>query len=416
MAILSRGSGAILQFLISIIIGRVLGAANLGLFVIYLSVIQIAAALGSSGQPLFQLRYTAKSLSNRDSLEGWRSWRAALSSTFLSSMSLCCFLFLIAKISSNSTSPIVAVLEYSAWSFPALAIIRLAAETIKGLKKANLGLALQFTFPQLLMASALLFLYFFNVVELWENNNISSIDSIIKIYGGLLIIVAIVGIVIVERGFFFITNKEHITLWQGISPIRLNFLGIELISQANARLPIIILPIFAAPNKIGQFAVATQIISISALILVSIASFYSPRFVNAFSRRDKQKLAVLLKQTRLLSIISFTPFMLLVVIFGRQILAVFGNEFGEAWAILLILTTAQAVNAVTGLVSFFNYMTNQEAFEMRIGIISLLIFFVSSFALGPILKTFGIAIAVAIAIITKNIGALIRARKTLREL
>jgi O-antigen/teichoic acid export membrane protein len=96
---------------------------------------------------------------------------------------------------------------------------------------------------------------------------------------------------------------------------------------------------------------------------------------------------------------------------GKWILSIWGEEFEEAYWILIILGFGQLVNLSTGAVGIILTMTGHEKTQRNISLCFLAVFLFLSFTLIPIYGALGASIATATTILGINIIKLIYVKK-----
>jgi O-antigen/teichoic acid export membrane protein len=94
---------------------------------------------------------------------------------------------------------------------------------------------------------------------------------------------------------------------------------------------------------------------------------------------------------------------LLLAFFGRSILAlVFGTYYGQAWAVLVILSVGQVVNALSGSCALTLMMTGQQKALMVIALASAAFQAGLGIGLSKVLGLAGVALAVAGVLVLQN--------------
>ena len=97
------------------------------------------------------------------------------------------------------------------------------------------------------------------------------------------------------------------------------------------------------------------------------------------------------------------PMALAFIVFGREILSLFGSEFQAGYQALVILTAGQIVNAMTGPVGFLLTMTGNQGAATRVEIASAALQVVLVITLLPIWGIEGAALGIAVATVVRNL-------------
>jgi len=109
--------------------------------------------------------------------------------------------------------------------------------------------------------------------------------------------------------------------------------------------------IYSAAKRIGSFA-ASGLIIVNVILAPMISQFHVSGEI------DEMKRVMRLAAT-FAFIIAF-PIVMVILLFGDSVMALFGASFSKGYTSLLILTTGQLINALTGAVGFFMTMTGNE--------------------------------------------------------
>ncbi|GAB4300382.1 MAG: flippase [Oscillatoriaceae cyanobacterium] len=113
-------------------------------------------------------------------------------------------------------------------------------------------------------------------------------------------------------------------------------------------------------QEVGIYKAATKVASLVNIILIAVNTVAAPIFSSLYAegkREDLQKMAGVVVHW------IFWPSLvinLILIIFGKQILSVFGSEFNAAYLEMVILAIGQLVNAGTGSVGFLLNMTGHQ--------------------------------------------------------
>jgi O-antigen/teichoic acid export membrane protein len=183
-----------------------------------------------------------------------------------------------------------------------------------------------------------------------------------------------------------------------------------------AGVPYLLLPGVASRHDVGVYGAADRLTSVAVLIVVAVNSIYAPRFAAANHNGQGKVLRRLLAASQAYGTASYVPLLGLFVVGGQWTLRLFGGDFAAGTQVLTILAFAQLVNAGTGGVAYFNYMTGGEGFEVWWSIAALALLLAGSAVMGESYGALGVATAVAVVTSVKNGGSYWRARIRIRAL
>ncbi|MDC0956436.1 flippase [Flavobacteriaceae bacterium] len=176
---------------------------------------------------------------------------------------------------------------------------------------------------------------------------------------------------------------------------------------------ILMLSYFKTPKDIGIYSSALKLASIALIALASVNSIASPKFVEFYSKKDFQGLKdVVQKSTKIMFMVS-APFLIILILFSKSILSIFGPEFVSGSLVLILLCLARFINSISGSVGYIMQMTdNQLKYQTIIGI-AFLINLILNFILVPKFGINGAAMSSAIAMIFWNVSLVIIIKKRL---
>ena len=412
-------SGGLQYLLIAVVLGRTIGASGVGIFLLYLSWLQITATFGAFGYPTLSLRAIATALERNDHFEAYRYWKRSLGVPFFGT-------FIIAILAFAWRNPIAGlifrdlelgwlVVAITASAVP-MAMLLIATSVLKGQGKPVLGLFLQFgAAPLLLLLGLVTHLFFFE--------GPISTGGLIVGFSIALFSVAVMAVGLADYALRVIrreakSSKHYpvVSSELGTNAVAARFWLIDLSNQANLRVPIILVSFFASPEEVGYFGVSYQLVAQVGILFTALQSVYSPIFVRDFARRKATLLRRHFLQTRIYAVALYLPIFLVFIGAGKFFLRLSGPDFTQAFPLVVILAVGQLIKSSMGLGEFFNLMTNAERFEISASFITLVLTLTLGIFLGGRSETIGIAIAVSITLAFKNLISVVRANRTIRRL
>lgn len=174
---------------------------------------------------------------------------------------------------------------------------------------------------------------------------------------------------------------------------------------------IIILGFFTDAKDVGIYVVAARIALLTSLLLHITNSALSPKIAALYAENNIKSLEEMIKRITT-GLFFIGLFVFLVFIFsGNWILSIWGEEFVEAYWILIILGFGQLVNLSTGALGIILIMTGHEKTQRNISICFMMIFLILSFTIIPIYGALGASIASATTVLGINITKLIYVKK-----
>jgi len=167
-------------------------------------------------------------------------------------------------------------------------------------------------------------------------------------------------------------------------------------------------------GEVGAFRVASQVVTLIAIMMTTIESLVNPQFAGDFRvkdiggawRRHRRTTAIML-------LVSSIPVAVCLII-PAQILGLFGPEFVVAKNALFILALGQFVNVLTGPIGGVMVMSGYEGLSLLLSVVGLIVALVVSLALTPVFGLIGAACAISGAMVTRNLAAFAILRYRLR--
>lgn len=189
-------------------------------------------------------------------------------------------------------------------------------------------------------------------------------------------------------------------LWLGVAAPLLLLVGLNLVSS---RFDVILLGMLAPIEQVGIYSAASRVADVVVFGLVSSNAVVAPLIarLHATGRHDElqRMVALAAKGICLLTL----PLALLLLLFGRPILGLFGSGFEAGYPVLVILICGQLVNALAGPVGYLMTMTGHQTEAARIVGISAIINVALNGLLIPLIGMLGAAIATAVSTATWNL-------------
>ncbi len=180
--------------------------------------------------------------------------------------------------------------------------------------------------------------------------------------------------------------------------VTLPLMLMNLLNLLVERTDILFIGTLLGPERAGVYAPAARIATLIAVALIAVNAWAAPMIADLFARERRDELQRLVRRAAQIVFALTLPVTGVVVVWGREILALFGPEFTEAYASLVILVMGQLVNALTGPVVLLLTMTGQQDTAARI----LAVVTVGSLALNAVLvPAFGIEGAAVAASVTR---------------
>lgn len=173
------------------------------------------------------------------------------------------------------------------------------------------------------------------------------------------------------------------------------------------------LGIYETEQNIGIYNVALKLATLTSFILQAINSILAPKLADSFRKEEKNQFSKLIRFSTRLNFLTTLGIVILIVVFHKWILALFGSEFVTGSLILLVLCAGQLVNSFSGSVGVILQMTGHQKTYQNIVLVSLLLNIILNFALIPGYGNLGAAIATASSMACLNVIAVLYLKRKL---
>lgn len=371
------------------------GPDGAGLFFLSVSIITVASVIARMGFDNAVLRFSAESAAKKD-------W-GALIGLFKKSTTLCLATSLMLMLMVFTGAPwmagmifkkplLVEPLRWMTPTIPAISIIFLHTELLKGLKKIKLSQIIQGT-----CLPATTFIICLCLGNKWE------LPGIAAGYAGSAVIMA--GLVTYAILRTFQDRFSYKGVFSSRKLFRTGFplYNIALMNLIMTWSATIILGIQGQTSEIGIFQVANRTAILIGFFLTSINTIAAPKFASLYVKGEMQALSKAARQSSALMLLAVTPLLALMILFPSSILRLFGPDFGDGALLLRLLSIGQLINVATGSVGYLLMMTGHERLlHLNITIASIINLWLC-FWLIPQMGALGAAIATAVPIALVNL-------------
>ena len=171
--------------------------------------------------------------------------------------------------------------------------------------------------------------------------------------------------------------------------------GVSLLEFVLSQTDKVLLGVFLNVREVGIYAIAATMVAYVAIILQSVNQIFAPTIADLHARGERALLGRLF-QTLTKWVLGLTlPLALVLMIDARPLMLLFGPAFGAGWAVLIVGTLGQLINAGVGSVGYLLFMSGNQARLIRVQVIMAVFVLVSMLVLVRPFGMIGAAIAAA---------------------
>ena len=183
----------------------------------------------------------------------------------------------------------------------------------------------------------------------------------------------------------------------------MSFFVVDLLYNFNARISIFLLGIFHSEESIGIFNIALRVSEIISFSLVIINFVLSPAIAKLYANGKKEKLQIMITKSARGTLFVGLLLTAIILLFGKNILELFGTRFIAGQPALIVLGIGQLINILCGSVGLLLLMTGNQRFSIYSLAVGTTINLILNFILVPKYGIMGSAIASSASLITWNV-------------
>ena len=401
--------GMAFGYLAMLFITNVYGASEWGLYSLCITVLSIAVLLPKFGfdnsivRIIAELKLYGSKNEIRSVLQKSVFISIIVASLVIVIMNLFSEFIVYKLLNKPELLPYISILSFAV--IP-LALITILSAYFQALKKTVLFILYQTALINMFFLILLLCNYFFKI-EL----------AVFEVY-----VIAVILTLISAILFYFSVSKKKLTaLEKGHKTYNLkgiiNLSTPMLLSSSFALFmgwsDIIMLSIYKTTADIGIYDSALRLATISGITLIAINAVVTPKFVEFYAKKDLLGLKNVVQESTRLIFFTATPILLVLVVFSKDILSWFGDEFAIGYMALIYLCISRFINAVSGSVGYIMQMTDNQRTYQNVIIIAFVINVVLNIILIPKYSYTGAALASSIAMIFWNLTLVVIIKKRL---
>jgi O-antigen/teichoic acid export membrane protein len=405
--LVGSGSNIVGRLIFNLLVARLLGASQLGVYFLALTVANIVAVVSVGGFDLTLVRSLAQQRADGD----WGLFRgtlrfAARAVTALGLAGTAILLIAAPWISRvffhkpEVATPLRIVALYI--PFYALEMILLAAtQSFKQMKyKAYIESMLN---PALRIVMVIL----------------------IGVLGGGLkwLLVSYVGTVALCAVLAYFALRQCITVdlaaykpaadSRGLLAYTSPLFGVTIVTFLIFYMDTLVLAHFRSSAEVGLYSVCIRLIVITGFGLPVVSQIFAPMISELHQRGEVAEMGAYFKTVTVWAVEFFVPLMLLFVVAPAPILGLFGKEFRVAASCLLILGVGQLVNILTGPVGLILNMSGWTRLQFWNSTSVLILQIVVAFLLVPRYGYMGAAVANTSAVVVVNAARVVQLQRRL---
>jgi len=395
--------GALLAFALSLILTRTLGAEGSGVYFLAFTIITIVSSFSRAGIDNALLRFASICWEKRDF--------TSLSHLARISYAVVLAFGIVVAIALNLGSPWLAEhlfgkpalavpLAIMSFGVVALSMAMAAVQLLKGTRRVKDSQLLEAVLTPGFTILALWYL-----VTAWGVNG-AAWAFLLGAWG-----TAVLGVAMTQSLWTPGAAREPEIGFRKLMQTSIPLLGATSVNVLTNFAAPLFLGRFAELSDVAIYATASRAAFLTTIVLASVSTIAAPKFSALYSQGKMGQLEKWVRKVNLVLTVIALPTLLGYVLFAEEIMSLFGPEFTNGAAVLIILAAGQFVSLSAGSIGQLLMMTGHESASFRIMLGVAILNFVLNLALVPAFGVIGAAIATSATIIAKNVVAVVVAQR-----
>jgi len=191
--------------------------------------------------------------------------------------------------------------------------------------------------------------------------------------------------------------------------------GLAALAQITIqRIDIVLVAILRGPAEAAIYTAATRFLVAGQFANVAIMTAAQPRFTEMFAQGDRPAANRVYQATTAWLILLTWPLYLLAVVFGPEVLTVFGHSYRQGASVMVILGLTMLLQTACGQVDMVLVTAGRSSWSLINGLLAVVVNVGLDVALIPRYGITGAAIGWSAAIVVANLIPLAQLARTVR--
>ena len=176
---------------------------------------------------------------------------------------------------------------------------------------------------------------------------------------------------------------------------------------------ILLLGMYLQSDQVGVYNVATRVVLLASFVMLPINASFAPRIADLYQRGKTDTLRRTYAFATTWMVRLSLPGFLILIIFPREVLSIFGPGFAAAAAVTIVLALGKAIDVATGPCAMMLNMSGRPALNMADNVTALVLNIGLNLWLIPRYGILGSAIAWALALGLVNLARVVQVWMTM---
>jgi len=366
------------RYITNIVLTRVLGAELFGIFILGRTVVMVVSMISSLGMGYGVVRQIAFYAAQKDEDNAQQAIRIALVIPGIVSVITALLLFLgkdYVALSFFKKPALVFPLKILIFSIPIIAIAQILMEVLRGFKRITPRVAVEYF---LLPLSNLFFIVGFYLLGYRLEGAISAFM--------LSNFIALVILMIINRPWIkknlpgpFIKKEALLNLFKFSLPLTF----VSIFNELKLRLDILLLGFLSTASNTSIYFIALRLASFIYLPSQASHMIFAPMVSGFYGRGEIDKIEYNYKNLTKMMFIGSMFLMGFIVIFSRELLAIFGAEFEKGMLVVILICLGQLIKTMVGNAGPILVMVGKPVLNLLIMTVTVILLAALNFLLIP---------------------------------
>ncbi len=395
MSSFGQGVGRLLGYATQVALARMFGPAQLGLYVLGLTILKLANILSMFGMDNSVVRYVARYQAEGDAARVRGTVLLVLGATFGIGVALSVVMFAGAGFLAERVfdkPSLESVFRVFALALPFFTLMSTALYATQGFQNVKYTAYVQ-EVARPLIGLVLTVVFYLLGVEILG----AVVAYVLSMVAGAAFALYYLRRLL-PTGRRLETRVEAGEVMSSAGPMMVS----RVTNYASAWGMIWVLGVFVSAREVGIYNAASRTAALSGLVLLAFSGIFSPIISNLYGNNSLEHLDRLYKDVSRWSFTGSLAIFVPTVLLSRDILAVFGREFVAGWPVMAVIAVGYLFGSSVGLTGRMLAMTGHERRMMWSRVAATAASLAGGAVLAPFYGALGAAVAAAAGLILVN--------------
>jgi O-antigen/teichoic acid export membrane protein len=406
VAAVVKASSALIAFFMTVVVTRLLGASESGLFLLAISILSFGSVFFRLGLDNVIVRLIGCSKGSSDSIGAMRT---ALIWSSLAAITITIFIVLVAEplsIHLFAKPEFSSVLSTMIWAMPFMVVFMLIGFGFQAFYRVIAATFFQY------LGISLFFLCLIGIIYFSGYMSDLSAAYMGYFYVFSSVVVCFIALVmwhIQVNGEWGFLRFKNTVLWNASS----NLWVASTMSLMVQWSGVLIAGALVSSADVAYLTAAQRTAMLTSFVLMVVNMVVAPRYALLWNENKFNEIQRLAKWSTRGMVVLALPIVILMLVMPDFIMGLFGSEFVIAGNLLAIMAIGQFINVATGSVGFLLNMSGHERDFRKVTMFAGPLTIILSYFFIIQWGVLGAAIATAVGLSLQNIGALFMVHKRL---